>query len=107
MMSSDPRLAAPCTRRQAHRVHRVHVHAEVVTELHGVEQRLRSLVVRLVDDPVDAGRRHQRRRAAERRDLGVGAVFAAADASRRDRRRRRPLQKRRLAGEVHPRESAR
>ena len=93
-------------RREPHRVDGVDVHAELVTELDRLEQRCRPFVERLVEHPVDAGRRHQRRRAAERRECADRrrassssriTVRSPASAARQERR---------LPGEVHPRQRA-
>ena len=61
-------------RRQPHRVHGVDV-ADLETELHGLEPAGGRFGESLTGDPVDAGRGHQRRRAVERREVGIGTLL--------------------------------
>ena len=90
-------------RRDAHRVHGVHVVAELVGELHGFEQRVAPFVEGLGDGPIHAGRHHQRRRAGVGRDVRIGAVRKqqAHDAQIPGCR---GAQERRLSREVDPRD---
>ena len=83
----------------------VDVVAELGAELDCREQRGGPLVEGLIHDPVDAGRRHQRRRARERRDARVRAVLEQ-QAHDGDVARERRAQERRLAREVDPRQRA-
>ena len=50
-------VAAPCTGRQAHRVHGIHVEPELHAQLDGLEQRRLAFVVGLIELPVDPCRR--------------------------------------------------
>ncbi len=90
-------------RRQPHRVDRVDVHAELDAQLDRLEQRRLTLVEGLIEDPVHAGRRHQRGRAGERRDVRVGSVLEE-QLHHREITSQCGGQERRLSGEVHPRE---
>ena len=74
-------------------------------ELDCVEQRRGPFVERLIEDPVHAGGRHQRRRARERGDGRVGAVLEQ-QAHDGHVARERGAQERRLAREVDPRQRA-
>ena len=56
-----PAIGGAVDRRQPHRVHGVDVEPPIETELHGLEPPRRRFAEGLADDPVDAGRRHQRR----------------------------------------------
>ena len=105
MMSSDPRLAAPCTRLQAHRVGGVDVDAQIETELHGLEFSIAgdSLKVSPID-PVHAGGGHQRVRAVK------VVIFGSAPSGEQQRitgtsAGLRGADERRLTGEVDPRAS--
>ncbi len=74
-MSSEPRLAAPCSAVSPIELTALTSSPSSTHSLHRLEQRLRALVGRLIHHPVHAGRGHQRRRAAEGRDLRVGAAL--------------------------------
>ena len=90
-------------RGEAHRVDDVHVHPERVAQFHRFEQRLGSLVVGLIEDPVDARGSHQRGGARERRDVGIGLVCEEQPHHVEIAGERRG-QERGLPGEVHPRQ---
>ena len=105
MMSSDPRLAAPCTACRPISLTAFTSNPLIETELHGLDPPRRRFAERLADDPVHAGRRHQRVRAVERRDLRIRALRRAA-ASSPHVGRLRGADERRLPGEVHPLERA-
>ena len=86
MMSSEPRLAAPCTRLQSHAFTALTSRPRSRQSCTASSQPRRRFAERLADHPVHAGSGHQRRRAVERRDLRVGALLRAAAASPARRR---------------------
>ena len=77
-------------RRQAHRVRRVHVRAELQTELDRIHERLRRLGIGLRHRPVHAGGRHERSGARRRRQVRDRRRASAAGAWWRCRPRARP-----------------
>ena len=106
MMSSEPRLAAPISAVSPIELIALTSYAELVTELHRLEQRRGPFVKRLVEHPVHSGGRHQRRRPLERaRCSGSAPCFSSSRMTSTIAGERRG-EERRLSGEVHPRQRA-